>query len=101
MTGLATATFPDGSLPEIIDVVRIAVNLFAAGQETTVRLLAAALQTLAERPDLQALLRTERDRIPNFIEEMLRFESPIKGDFRLARVRDRPSAVSTSRRARP
>ena len=39
MTGLATATFPDGSLPEVIDVVRIAANLFAAGQETTVRLL--------------------------------------------------------------
>jgi cytochrome P450 len=86
MTGLASAPFPDGSLPEIIDVVRIAVNLFAAGQETTVRLLAAALQTLAERPDLQELLRAERNRIPNFTEEMLRFESPIKGDFRLSRV---------------
>jgi cytochrome P450 len=86
MTGLATATFPDGSLPRIIDVVRIAVNLFAAGQETTVRLLAAALQTIAEHPDLQALLRAERERIPNFNEEMLRFESPIKGDFRLSRT---------------
>ena len=43
LTGLATATFPDGSLPEVIDVVRVAVNLFAAGQETTVRLLGSAL----------------------------------------------------------
>ena len=57
ITGLATATFPDGSLPEVIDVVRVAVNLFAAGQETTVRLLATALQLLAERPDLQTTLR--------------------------------------------
>ena len=86
ITGLATATFPDGSLPEVIDVVRVAANLFAAGQETTVRLLASALQLLAERPDVQELLRNERDRIPNFVEEMLRFESPIKGDFRLSRV---------------
>ena len=86
MTGLATAKFPDGSLPEVIDVVRIAVNLFAAGQETTVRLLGSALLMLAERPDLQQLLRAERERIPNFVEESLRFESPIKGDFRLSRV---------------
>jgi cytochrome P450 family 150 subfamily A5 len=86
MTGLATATFPDGSTPEVIDVVRIAANLFAAGQETTVRLLATALQLIAERGELQARLRTERDLIPNFIEEALRYESPIKGDFRLARV---------------
>jgi cytochrome P450 len=86
MTGLATATFPDGSTPEVIDVVRIAANLFAAGQETTVRLLATALQLVAERPELQQLLRDEREHIPTFVEEVLRFESPVKGDFRLARV---------------
>jgi len=86
MTGLATATFPDGSMPEVIDVVRIATNLFAAGQETTVRLFGTALQLVAERPDLQQLLRDERDRIPNFVEECLRYESPVKGDFRLSRV---------------
>jgi cytochrome P450 family 150 subfamily A5 len=86
LTGLASATFPDGSQPEVIDVVRIAANVFAAGQETTVRLLGAAVQRLADDPELQALLRRERDRIPNFIEETLRFESPVKGDFRVART---------------
>jgi cytochrome P450 len=86
LTGLATATFPDGSTPEVKDVVAVAANVFAAGQETTVRLLGAALKLLAEDPELQRLLRNERDRIPNFIEETLRMESPIKGDFRLSRV---------------
>jgi cytochrome P450 len=86
MTGLASATFPDGSTPEVIDVVRIAANLFAAGQETTVRLLGAALHLIAERSDLQSLLRRDRTPIPAFIEETLRFESPVKGDFRMARV---------------
>jgi cytochrome P450 len=86
LTGLATATFPDGSTPEVIDVARIAANLFAAGQETTVRLLATALQFIGERPELQQQLRDRRDLIPNFVEETLRIESPIKGDFRLSRV---------------
>jgi cytochrome P450 len=86
LTGLATATFPDGSLPEPIDVARIASNLFAAGQETTVRLFGAAVLMIAEQPEFQQRLRDHRELLPNFIEEMLRAESPVKGDFRLARV---------------
>ncbi len=85
LTGLATATFPDGSTPEVIDVVRVAANVFSAGQETTVRLLAAAFQMIGERPELQQLLREDRDRIPGFVEEVLRMEGPVKGDFRLSR----------------
>jgi cytochrome P450 len=85
LTALATTTFPNGELPEVIDVVRVAANVFAAGQETTVRLLGSALQCIGDDPELQQLLRARRDLIPNFVEEMLRTESPVKGDFRLAR----------------
>jgi cytochrome P450 family 150 subfamily A5 len=86
LTGLATATFPDGSTPDVGDVVRVATNVFTAGQETTVRLLSTALKVLAERPDIQQALREDRSLIPNFIEEALRMESPVKGDFRLSRI---------------
>jgi cytochrome P450 family 150 subfamily A5 len=86
MSGLTTATFPDGSIPDVHDVALIAANLFSAGGETTARLLGSALQRLAEDPELQQLLRDERHRIPDFIEEILRLESPIQGEFRLVRV---------------
>ncbi|OBB27183.1 cytochrome [Mycolicibacterium peregrinum] len=86
MTEMAHATFPDGSTPEVMDVVRVAANLFSAGQETTVRLLSSALKILAENPELQEQLRRTPDQVPNFVEEALRFESPIRGDFRLARA---------------
>ncbi|GAA2560009.1 cytochrome P450 [Mycolicibacterium diernhoferi] len=85
LNGIAAATFPDGSVPEVIDAVRVAANLFAAGQETTVRLLSAAVMLIAEDAELQAKLRADRGLIPNFIEEALRFESPVRGDFRLAK----------------
>jgi cytochrome P450 family 150 subfamily A5 len=85
MTAMATATFPDGGTPDVKDVALIAANLFAAGQETTVRLLSFAVKMLAERPDLQQLVRDDRDRIPNFIDETLRVESPLRAQFRLAR----------------
>ena len=85
LTRLALGTYPDGTTPEVTAVVRTATFLFAAGQETTARLLAVALKYLCEYPELQDELRSHHDRIPNFIEEALRIESPVKSDFRLAR----------------
>lgn len=86
LTQLATATYPDGSTPETDAVVRTAAFLFGAGQDTSARLLSAALRILAENRQLQERLRGERRHIPDFIEEVLRLESPTMSDFRLARV---------------
>jgi cytochrome P450 len=85
LTRLALGTYPDGSTPEVSAVVRTATFLFAAGQETTARLLAVGLKYLCEYPELQDELRAHPERIPDFIEESLRIESPVKSDFRLAR----------------
>ena len=43
------------------------------------------LKYLCEYPELQDELRAHPERIPGFIEEALRIESPVKADFRLAR----------------
>jgi cytochrome P450 len=86
LTELSEAKYPDGSTPEIIDVVRLATFLFAAGQETTTKLLSAALRHIAENPEIQTLLREDRDLIPAFLEETLRLESPVKSHFRMART---------------
>ncbi|OBJ09556.1 cytochrome [Mycobacterium sp. 1165196.3] len=85
LTFLAEAKYPDGSTPPVIEVVRSATFLFAAGQETTAKLLSAALQVLGDRPDIQQQLRDDRSLIPGFIEESLRMDSPVKSDSRLAR----------------
>lgn len=85
LTGLATATYPDGSTPPLLEVVRPATFLFAAGQETVTKLLSSAVQVLGDQPELQERLRADRDLIGPFIEEALRMQSPTKVDFRLAR----------------
>jgi cytochrome P450 len=84
LTSLALAKYPDKSTPAVVDVVHLATFLFAAGQETTTHMLAFAVRTLAERPELQERLRNDTSLIPNFLEETLRMESPIKSQFRLA-----------------
>jgi cytochrome P450 len=85
LTELALAKFPDGTTPDATDVARVATFMFAAGHGTTIDLLSLAMLMLAERPDLQEQLREDNSKIPGFIEEMLRFESPIKSNFRMAR----------------
>jgi cytochrome P450 len=86
LTELAQAKNPDGSTPEVIDVVRLATFLFAAGQETTTKLLSFGVRMIAENPEIQALLREDRGKIPAFVEETLRTESPVKCHFRMART---------------
>ena len=84
LSQLALVRFPDGELPEVMDVVRIAAIVFAAGQETTARLLCAGMRILAEQPALADELWRNPGAIPNFVEECLRLEGPIKSTFRLA-----------------
>lgn len=85
MSELANSRFRDGSTPDLAALVRIATFLFVAGQDTSAKLIASAFKILGECPHLQQRLRGERDRIPDFIEETLRIESPTKVNFRVAR----------------
>jgi len=85
LTQMAQATFPDGTTPDAIAVVRAATILFAGGQGTAGRFHIAAVKLLAEDAASQERLRRDRSLIPNFVEEMLRFKSPTKVNFRMAR----------------
>jgi cytochrome P450 len=81
---LANATFKDGTLPDIAIPIRLAKFLFVAGQDTSARLMANCFKVLGEDPALQQRLRADRSRIPDFIEETLRFDPPVKVLSRLA-----------------
>ncbi len=85
LTGMALSKFPDGTLPEPLDVARIASNMFQAGQETTVQIMGIGLQRIASDKELQNQLRNDVKLIPAFLEEVLRIEAPIKGSFRLVK----------------
>lgn len=84
MTELALARYPDGTTPEIIEPAKAAMFLFAAGQDTSAKLLGNAMRVLADDKELQARLRDDRSLIPGFIEEMLRLEGSTKATFRIA-----------------
>jgi cytochrome P450 len=52
--------------------------LLVAGHETTVNLIGNAMYLLLGKPDLASQLRANPGQIPGAIEEVLRYESPVK-----------------------
>jgi cytochrome P450 len=80
---LANAEF-DGRPLEAGEILSILTQLLVAGNETTTATLTFAVLRLARDPDLVARLRADRALIPLFIEEVLRLDSPIQGQFRKA-----------------
>lgn len=61
-------------------------TLLSAGGESTTSLIGNAVRILAERQDVQARLREDPGLVPNFVEEVLRFESPFRQQMRTAAV---------------
>lgn len=84
LTELAQAKHEDGSTPDIELVMNLSTFLFAAGTETTTKLVSSAVRFMGENPGAEADLRADRSKIPAFLEETLRLESPVKAHFRLA-----------------
>ena len=87
LSELATASFPDGSKPEMLELISLATFMFAAGQDTSAKLLGNALRYICDVPGLQDQIRENRELIPDLIEEVLRMEGSSKATHRLA-IRD-------------
>lgn len=82
--GAVAAGIADGAFtPE--EGIATLVILLGAGGESTTSLIGSAVRILAEQPDLQEALRADLGLVPDFVEEVLRLESPFKGHYRVAR----------------
>ncbi|MCA9771722.1 MAG: cytochrome P450, partial [Myxococcales bacterium] len=63
----------------------IILQLLIAGSDSSASMMGSALWILARDPALQSELRGDPAKIPVFLEEVLRLESPFQGHFRVAR----------------
>jgi cytochrome P450 len=75
MTVLLTAEV-DGERLDAQEIHGFCNLLATAGNETVTKLLASAFYWLDRFPDQRRILVDQRDRIPNAVEELLRFDPP-------------------------
>jgi len=81
-----TATLAGGVDEGLItreQAIGILLVLFGAAGESTASLLGSAIRLLAMETSLQNQLRAKPELIPNFIEEVVRLETPFKFHYRV------------------
>jgi cytochrome P450 len=61
-------------------------QFLVAGNETTTTLITNIVKYLAENAEMQRRIRADRDLVEPLVEEMLRFEAPVGGLFRQAKI---------------
>lgn len=71
------------SMPEASDMLSV---LMIAGNETTTNLIGNGMLALLRHPQQMQTLREEPGRMQDAIDEMLRFDSPVQTDFRIAKA---------------
>jgi cytochrome P450 len=64
------------------ELVSMVLQILVAGTDTTTSVMSTAMYRIMTTPGLEEALRADPTRIDNFIEEMLRYESPIQTAWR-------------------
>ncbi len=77
LSALVQARDADDRLSEA-ELTSMAFLLLVAGHETTVNLIGNGVLALIDNPGQQAALRADMSLLPNAIEEMLRFQGPLR-----------------------
>ena len=67
------------------ELLSTSVTLLTAGQETTTSLIANGLLALLRNPDQLQLLKQNSSLMASAVEELLRYESPVQRQLRLAK----------------
>jgi cytochrome P450 len=65
------------------EIVAFGMLLLIAGNETTTNLIGNAMKALCEHPEQMEYVREDQSRIPNMVEEVLRWDAPVQFLFRM------------------
>ncbi len=75
----------DGEKLTMMESLGFFILLLVAGNETTTNLLSNALLTFSENPGTYEAMRDDSKLIPQALEEVLRYRSPVQSIYRVAR----------------
>lgn len=80
---VVSARDEDGKPFTLAEEISLCAQLLVAGNETTTNAMGHGLQMLVEQPGVLDALRQDPSKSRNFVEELLRLESPTQGLFRV------------------
>jgi cytochrome P450 len=83
ISGLVQAEL-DGEKLNFQELLQMLILLLVAGNETTTNLIGNAIIEFMNHPDQLAKVEADRTLVPNAIEEVLRFSSPVQATVRRA-----------------
>ncbi len=75
----------DGEKLSMIQTLGFLILLLIAGNETTTNLISNAIYVFDQYPGTYETLRNDRSLVPQAIEEVLRYRSPVQSIFRVAK----------------
>jgi cytochrome P450 len=84
LSDLLAARLDDEAPLTLDEILQMLVQFLVAGNETTTNLLTSSVWKLAEETELQGQLRAQPELVPNFVDEVLRLETPVQGVWRVA-----------------
>ncbi len=83
ISGLIFTPLPEGRYLDDAEILSMLGEILVGGNETTTSAIGAGMKILLDRPDVVAQLRAEPSLMKNFVEEVLRLETPIQGLYRI------------------
>ncbi len=83
LSDIVKATLDGKPLP-VADQLAMVGALLTAGTETTTKMVATGMRLLLEHPDQLRAVIDDPSLVATLVEEVLRYEGPVKGLFRLA-----------------
>ena len=85
LSDIVNSTHEDGTFIGEAEALSMIEQLLVAGNETTTNGIANGILEMADNQELQDRLRNNPKEIKTFVEEILRYESPVQGLFRYAK----------------
>jgi cytochrome P450 len=83
ISGLIQTPLPEGRHLDDAEILSMLSEILVGGNETTTSAIGAGMKLMLDRPDVVERLRAEPGLMKNFVEEVLRLETPIQGLYRV------------------
>ena len=83
ISGLIFTPLPEGRHLDDAEILSMLSEILVGGNETTTSAIGAGMKIMLDRPDIVAEIRANPTLMKNFVEEVLRLETPIQGLYRV------------------